>query len=216
MSTIGAVNQDHPFGVVPLATIVCPKCAQGEMVYGTLVHPCPEEILGQRSWCSQAFCNKCRYKWYVCRDCPNVQQILDTRQKLSAHTYKFHRATHPLSRNYKARVLVVANGKRKKDGNKDVVSNLPPQDYNSTLVLVKNATGNLPSTPDSSQNIVQQQNETRSRCLGGFPTAVSNCNFVCKESTEYYANNYHRQQGLAYLVLEAFYSGNKAAEDITR
>jgi hypothetical protein len=54
-----------------------------------------------------------------------------------------------------------------------------------------------------------------SRCFGGFATAVSNCNFVCKESTKNYANNYHRQQGLAYLVLEAFYSGSKAAEDIT-
>jgi hypothetical protein len=51
--------------------------------------------------------------------------------------------------------------------------------------------------------------------FGGFPTAVSNCHFAREESTEYFANNYHRESGLLYLVSEAFYLGNKAAKDIT-
>jgi hypothetical protein len=123
MSETVSGNEAHPFGVAPLALIVCPKCMRGNMVHGTIVQPCPEETIGQGSWCSKAFCEQCCYKWYVCRECPNIQQILDTRQKLSAHTYKFHWATHPLSRNYKARVLVVAQQKRKKKVMKKVFDN---------------------------------------------------------------------------------------------
>jgi hypothetical protein len=139
-------NEGHPFGVAPLATIVCPKCVRGSMVYGTIVQPCPEEIIGQGSWCSKAFCEQCRYKWYVCRECPNIQQILDTRQKLSAHTYKFHRATHPLSRNYKARVLVVAQQKRKKKG--DEISLRQFSNTNSTSGVSQTKEVIHPSTPD--------------------------------------------------------------------
>jgi hypothetical protein len=86
--------EDHPFGQAPLSMRVCPKCVRGDMVYGSLVTPCPEEIKKQQTWCSKAFCEKCKYEWYVCRTCTNIRQILDSTQKISAHSYKFHRTTH--------------------------------------------------------------------------------------------------------------------------
>jgi hypothetical protein len=214
MSETVSGNEAHPFGVAPLATIACPKCMRGNMVYGTIVQRCPEDIIGQGSWRSKAFCEQCRYEWYVCRDCPDIQQILDTRQKLLAHTYKFHRATHPLSRKYKARVLVVAQQKRKEKGNEESLWQLA--NINSTLGAIKNKEEIQPSTPDWSTNTILQQTNTPSRYFGGFPTAVLNCHFACEESTEDFANNYHRESGLLYLVLEAFYLGNKATRETRR
>jgi hypothetical protein len=57
--------------------------------------------------------------------------------------------------------------------------------------------------------------ETPSRIYGGVPMAVLNCNFGRIESREYYGNNYHQENGLLYLISEAFYAGRKSAKDIS-
>jgi hypothetical protein len=75
------VDKDaDPFGVAPLSTRVCPNCVRGDVVHGSLVDPCPDNIQGQISWCSKAVCKECRFEWHVCCLCPNIRQILDAQQ----------------------------------------------------------------------------------------------------------------------------------------
>jgi hypothetical protein len=69
-------KEDNPFGVAPVSTSVCPKCVRGNIVHRTLVHPCPDDIRGQKNWCSKAVCKECRHEWYVCCMCPNIVKSL--------------------------------------------------------------------------------------------------------------------------------------------
>jgi hypothetical protein len=73
-----------------------------------------------------------------------------------------------------------------------------------------------PSTPSPKCDTQKSVVETPSKSYGGLPSAVSNCKFSRRESTEYYANNSHHKNGFSYLVLEAFYSGYKAPNDISK
>jgi hypothetical protein len=215
---MSATDTTDMFGVAPLSTIICPKCVRGEMVYGTLIQPCPTEIVAQQSWCSKAFCKNCRFEWYVCRKCPNARQILDSRQKLSTHTYKFHKGTLPVTRSFKGRATAVLTQKRKQ--NVEEVGGFNDNSSRTTYASLPRA--NLtetniqdPTSPETSRLVASTMINTPSKNYGGIPTAVLNCNFTREESKDFFASNYHRQLGLSYLVSEAFYSGNKAAEDIT-
>jgi hypothetical protein len=105
-------EEADPFGVAPLSTRICPKCIRGDMVHGSLVDPCPDDIRGQISWCSKAVCKECRFEWYVCRLCPNIRQILDTKRKFLGHGYKFHGQSHTSTKT--SRTTSVANNVPKK------------------------------------------------------------------------------------------------------
>jgi hypothetical protein len=98
---MNAHDEENLFGDAPVAMRVCPKCVRGEMIYGSLIEPPPEEIKALRSWCSKACCKVCRFEWYVCRVCPNIRERLDTQRKLSSHSYKYHRECHPVTRSAK-------------------------------------------------------------------------------------------------------------------
>ena len=52
--------------------------------------------------------------------------------------------------------------------------------------------------------------------MGVSPPAVRDTRFSRQESTAYYTHNYHKQNGIAYLVSRAFYQGSIEPADIPK
>jgi hypothetical protein len=205
---MNATTTSYPFGNAPLNLHFCPKCVTGEMSQGVAVEPMATEINNQRSWCSKVYCPSCLFEWYVCRECSKSRQRLDSRKKLAQHTYAYHRTTLP--------VLAIA---RCAGGNNiDSQKSNSKQNASTTAVLFPSESTNnrdrSVTTPIALSRAIDEHDLTPSREYGGVPSAVSNCNFWREESKEYFANNYHQQNGFSYLVSEAFYSGYKTPGDI--
>ena len=55
-----------------------------------------------------------------------------------------------------------------------------------------------------------------SKSAGTVPSAVRDTRFSCKESTDYFAHNYHQPNGVAFLISKAFYQGNIDPGDIPK
>jgi hypothetical protein len=220
-------DEENLFGDAPMAMRVCPKCVRGDMIYGLLIDPPPEEVKVLQSWCSKVFCKVCRFEWYVCRVCPNIRERLDTQRKLSSHSYKYHRECHPVTRSAKCAPGTMDPRKKRKKKEPNIQSNFDTTttlgfkiarqpiaknnspSFNTRAAVVVNPLLSTPQLPNPVND------ETPSRMYGGVPTAVLNCNFGRIESRDYYGNNYHDKNGLLYIISEAFYAGQKTAEDIS-
>ena len=75
------LTNNNIFGNARIHSIVCPKCVHGDMITGEILDIQPTDIRPYHSWCVAVKCPKCNYRWYVCRDCSNVRQILDTKKR---------------------------------------------------------------------------------------------------------------------------------------
>jgi hypothetical protein len=89
-SKLVAMELSHVFGTVPLVAKACPKCVGGDYSVGVPVVPSPILIKQHKTWCSVAKCNKCNFRWYVCRTCTFIKSVLGTIRKLNSHAAKYH------------------------------------------------------------------------------------------------------------------------------
>jgi hypothetical protein len=148
------VDQSNPFGNAPLELCVCPKCVHGDMALAKPVFLSPKEIEQQKSWCSKVYCEECGYQWYVCRECSNSPQRLESRKKIVGHTYHFHQETHPVSRSVQTTDVTSTKRRRKKTS----TTNYPSSSGDGNEIT--NTT--CPFTPspkcDTQKSVVQSQN----------------------------------------------------------
>jgi hypothetical protein len=217
------IDAVHPFGEAPLEMRVCPKCDHGSLSYGVPVLPVPREVEPYRQWCTKAKCQRCKFQWYVCRQCTNLRQLICDKGKLQKHAYHFHREKATRQRAQSSR-RGYRTGEARKVARRSPTSSPPNDEFHMSTTNIDREKRNRSGMPSgyprdvdtTAMDLGEESNgDTPSRQYGGIPTVISDCNFRRIESTEYFAQNYHSKNGLAYLVSEAFYDGNKVPEDFS-
>ena len=210
---------EHPvFGNARLRTIVCPKCVSGDMVYGEILEVQPPEIAAHSSWCSKVKCPKCDYKWYVCRQCSNHREILDTNKRLKNHRQKYHSRKKNQQAN-PSLPITGTTGPVQEDNHSDPIK--PHNNHSKQAksvgkrkrkeqdVTSSKGSATLASNIDTDSDVTfhnhVENDDTPSLELGGIPTAVADCQFEREESTQFFGNNYHSKDGIAYLISRSFY-----------
>jgi hypothetical protein len=218
----------HPFGKAPYNTRVCPRCIFGNVVYGKEVLPLPLSAQSYRAWCSVARCPVCEHEWFVCKECPGVRTLMESKVQIKNHSFKFHGTKQ----------------KPRADGNEGIAhrstGRLPTVDapsttVNSRRIVVKRKIASTADGPyhlartniqsvgrlseinypidldgpdsntadhwmdDNSLEIDHMNDETPSRIYGGIPNSVKACHFSRQESQNYFGNNYHAPHGVAYM-----------------
>jgi hypothetical protein len=227
------------FGASPIHTNVCPKCVRGEMVFGVQLTPAPKEVAMYAPWCSAVACPRCSVKWFVCKTCVDIRNILDTARKVQNHSRRYHKkAVVPDSlprtdSNLTAKVsssnqVGTSNSTAKVSSTNQVGTSTEQKRSNRPRQFKKKdrefsvSRTNLnrsekehyhhnPGNPLVDETVIE---ETPSREFGGIPTAVSDCAFNRDESRDYFGNNYHRRNGVAYLLSRSFYNNQCSPENI--
>jgi hypothetical protein len=203
-------------GIVPLVAKVCPKCVGGDYSVGVPVVPTPIAIEQHKTWCSVVKCNKCNFRWYVCRKCTFVKSVLDTMRKLNSHAAKYH--SQGIAWN--ANLVLTQDQKRNRMETQTKQNNLSTFSLSRNNIQMESLQQDTlnDNTEYGANDHLHAGNEsppeTPAQQYGGTPTAILECAFSQQESQEYFANNHHRQNGAACLILRSFYANNKFLGDI--
>ena len=75
-------------------------------------------------------------------------------------------------------------------------------------------TNDIDQFPYDGNYSISSKEDTPSRLYGGCPTTIRACEFSRDESTNYYAHNFHKREGIAYLISRSFYNNNISPDDI--